>query len=249
MLALGFVGLALFAYFNAQAGTLPAWASAEPDRIFPYFIAHVFPVGLTGLVIAAILAASISSVDSALNALTSTAMIDFVERLYYRRNADVASGAASNQQNRRDVLASRLTTLVLGLIGITASLQVSRLGSLLEISNKIINSFAGPILGIYLLGMFTRRATSLGVLVGGTVGAVITVATAFQAELTVLANSVLGTEFDSKVAVSFLWPSTFGLFVTSTVGYLTSLLTSHTGRGHSREWTWAGVVRESNGDQ
>jgi SSS family transporter len=237
MLALCFVGLALYAFYT-QKGGLPDWAIAHPDRIFPYFVSHVFPIGLTGLVIAAILAASISSIDSALNSLTSTAMIDFVGRLRGGRQA-----LSTDDQRKRDIRLSRLTTFVIGMIGISISLQVSTLGSLVEISNKIVNSFAGPMFGVYLLGMFTRRANALGVLVGGAIGALVTLVTAFQAELKQFMNFAFSTNLNPKVAISFLWPSPFGFVTTCAVGYLASLLTSSTDRGHSRKWTWAGVTR------
>lgn len=235
MLALSFVGLALFAYFHAQFGRLPTWADAQPDQLFPYFIAHVFPVGLVGLVIAAILAASISSIDSALNSLTSVVMVDFVGR--FRR------GQPATDAGR--VRLSRLLTLGLGAVGIVLALNVASLGSLLEISNKIVNSFAGPILGIYLLGMFARRAHAAGVLLGGVAGTLTAIYVAFQPQVHGLLNRTAGLALETQHGVSFLWPSTFGLGVTLVLGWLASVTLHNPAPAGGEPWLWRSVTRRA----
>ena len=78
MFALSFVGLALFAYF--QLHTLPPDFST--DKILPYFMSLTFPRGIVGLVIASIMASSLSSVDSAINSCTSVVVVDFYNRLW-----------------------------------------------------------------------------------------------------------------------------------------------------------------------
>lgn len=238
MVSLCFVGLALYAYFKAQFGGMPAWTAEHPDRVFPFFIAQAFPVGLTGLVIAAILAASISSIDSAMNSLTTVLTVDFLQRL--PRERDRASLDPAEQ--RRQVLASRFVTVAVGILGILAATQVNRLGSLLEISNKLINSFTGPLLGIYLLGMFTRRATPRGVIFGGTLGALTTACFAFQGELFSAIGPLLGRDGQIGAAVSFLWPSSIGLVVTLAAGYLSSLLTPAENTSGAA-WMWRAVVQ------
>ncbi len=80
MFALSFVGLALFAYF--QLHTLPPDFST--DKILPYFMSLTFPRGIVGLVIASIMASSLSSVDSAINSCTSVVVVDFYNRLWLR---------------------------------------------------------------------------------------------------------------------------------------------------------------------
>src|SRR6266404_1518089 len=81
MFALSFVGLALFAYF--QVHELPP--NYATDKILPYFVSLTFPAGIVGLVIASIMAASLSSVDSAINSCTSVVVIDFYDRLVLGR--------------------------------------------------------------------------------------------------------------------------------------------------------------------
>ncbi len=77
MFALSFVGLALFAFF--QTRTLPP--DFATDKILPYFMSLTFPPGIVGLVIASIMAASLSSVDSAINSCTSVLVIDIYNRM------------------------------------------------------------------------------------------------------------------------------------------------------------------------
>ncbi|MBI4601529.1 MAG: sodium/solute symporter [Planctomycetes bacterium] len=146
MLALCFVGVALFTYFRSSGG-MPESIRQDPDQIFPYFMAVAFPAGVAGLVIAAILAASLSSIDSAINSMTAVAMVDFYERLWRKRPdgaARAAGGAGagcgndrepSPEEGRRQLLASRVFTVLIGAAGFALAANVSRLGTLLEISN------------------------------------------------------------------------------------------------------------------
>ena len=99
MFALSFVGLALFAYFQ----TRPLPADFATDKILPYFMSLTFPPGIVGLVIASIMAASLSSVDSAINSCTSVVVIDIYGRLMKGR--ETRHGAA---QDRHDVMISRI---------------------------------------------------------------------------------------------------------------------------------------------
>jgi SSS family solute:Na+ symporter len=241
MLALGFVGLALFAYFKANYGELPAWVMDDPDNAFPRFMAQVFPAGLAGLVIAAILAASVSSIDSAVNSVTTVLTVDFAERLFLRR----AASPPDAQHERGLVKLSRLITVAVGLVGIVLGLNVGRLGTLLEINNKVIVSFTGPILGIFLLGMFTRRATSTAVVIGGAAGGLVTMFVAFQREIYALANGWFQTDLSTTAVISFLWPATFGLMTTLILGYALSLPRRSSAKSGETTWTWRNIMQES----
>jgi SSS family solute:Na+ symporter len=244
MVFLAFVGVAIHQYF--QQHPAPPAILANPDRIFPYFMAQVFPVGIRGLVVAAILAASLSSIDSALNSLTSIIMVDFYGRVCRGRLNPNEERNPSEQ--RREVNISRLVTLAVAVLGIFLSVNVSRLGTILEISNKIINGFTGPILGIFLLGMFTRRANPIGVFVGGLIGYIFTVYTILWSspELMQTKLSSLLFLFPANVAtggpvLSFVWPSVIGLIVTLLIGYLISLVVPSASKdGH--QWTWSAIT-------
>ncbi|MBI3921586.1 MAG: sodium/solute symporter [Armatimonadetes bacterium] len=199
MIGLAFVGLALFAYF--QHHSLPE--DFKSDKILPCFMSQAFPAGAVGLVIAAIFAASLSSIDSAINSCTSVAVVDFYNRLFLRRQSQ--GEAFPEEEQRGQIRVSRIATLAFGVIGIVLASNVGRIGDLIEICNKVIQSFTGPLFGIYLLGMFSLRASSGGVLIGGLVGAAVSLYVAFFSGL------------------SFLWPSAFALLATLIVGYTLSL--------------------------
>ena len=229
MTALSLIGVSLFAYF--QHHPIPQIVQENPDNIFPYFLGEVFPIGLTGLVIAAILAASLSSIDSALNSLTSVVTVDFYNRIYLNRPR--LSESLDEDQQRRQVRLSRLFTLLLGALGTTLSCNVMRLGSIFEIANKLINSFTGPLLGIFLLGMFTKRANSLGVFVGGFAGTAVALYTVHLSNLG---------------RVSFLWPSTFGLLTTIIIGYGLGLIFPNSDPDRNA-WTWRSVMMQNDNSE
>lgn len=249
MCTLAFVGLSLFTYFEAH-GWPPDAVRSQPDQLFPYFMGQVFPAGLTGLVIAAILAASLSSIDSAINSMSTVAMTDFYGRLRLRRNLDAAQEPVGEEQ-RRQVRVSRAITVLIGLVGVVLACNVSRLGTILEIANKVVNGFTGPILGIFLLGMFTKRANARGVFIGGLFGALASLYAICWSSPQLMNESLpflLGL-FPRAVAeggrvLSFIWPSSFGLVTTLTLGYLASLLAPGITES-ARNWNWFAVTRRA----
>jgi Na+/proline symporter len=147
-------------------------------------------------------------------------VVDFYNRLVLKR----LEQGASQGDDRAQVYVSRVATLMIGVIAIALSCLVGRLGDLIEIANKVIQLFTGPLFGIYLLGMFTRRARSGGVLAGGVMGTVMSVYIAFFSNL------------------SFVWPTVFGLAATLTVGYGLALLVR--GGDDYIPLTWRDVMRE-----
>ena len=200
MFALSFVGLALFAYFQLH----PLPPDFATDKILPYFMSLTFPAGAVGLVIAYILAASLSSVDSAINSCTSVVVVDFYNRLVLGRQTTGHEAGAEEQ--RHQVWISRVGTVLFGAAGTILALNVSRIGTLLEIANKLINAFTGPLFGIYLLAMFSRRATSGPVLIAGIAGSLTSYYVAYW------------------TPIGFMWPSSFGLAATLLVGGVLSHL-------------------------
>src|SRR6185436_5955893 len=148
------------------------------DKILPYFMSQAFPAGAVGLVIAAILAASLSSIDSAINSCTSVMVMDIYGRLVLKRRTRGLDG-----DERRQVLVSRLATVAFGLTGTLLATNVSRIGTLLEIANKLVNAFTGPLFGIFLLAMFSRRATAAAALIAGVIGTLTSYAVAYHSSI------------------------------------------------------------------
>ena len=222
MFALSFVGLALFAYF--QLHTLPPDFST--DKILPYFMSLTFPRGIVGLVIASIMASSLSSVDSAINSCTSVVVVDFYNRLWLRRQT---GHELSNVEQRHEVVVSRVATMAFGAAGTVLAINVSRIGSLLEIANKLINAFTGPLFGIYLLAMFSRRATATPTLVAGVGGSLTSYYVAYH------------------TSIGFMWPSTFGLAATLIIGALMTAASGSRPTEAALRLTWRDVTMATEG--
>jgi SSS family solute:Na+ symporter len=225
MFGLSFVGLALLAYFTHHE--LPQAYST--DKILPYFISKAFPTGAVGLVIAAILAASLSSVDSAINACTSVMVVDIYGR-FTRGSSRETLGA--KERGKADVRVSRIATAAFGLAGTILAMNVSRIGTLLEIANKLINAFSGPLFGIYVLAMFSRRASSASVLVGALTGSFVSYYVAYHTN------------------IGFLWPSSFGLAATLAIASLVAAVSEAVGGRQTKgvHLTWYEVMRPAAGE-
>ena len=152
------IGTALFVYYlNVPAAGLPEQA----DRVFPYFIVNELPTGLVGLVIAGVLAAGMSTLDSSLNSSATVWTVDFYKRLL-RPDADDA----------RQVTVIRTATAIIGVLATAASLLMIDAKSALDVWWKLSAVFGGGMLGLFLCALFYRHmqprqamfATVVGVL-------------------------------------------------------------------------------------
>ena len=150
-----FIGTALFAYYHAQgAPLLPEGIKA--DEVFPYFIAHELPVGIRGLIIAALAAAAISSLDSDLNCLSAIAVQD-----YYKRFRKEATDRQQLNFGRWMVVAAGLGAIGVACLYITWGGE-GVLGALFS----LYAIFSAGIVGIFILGLFSRRANKQGLYIG-----------------------------------------------------------------------------------
>ena len=140
------VGLALYGFYQTHAGALPQ--DLAGDAILPFFVAAELPPGLAGLLVAAILAAAMSSLDSALSSLATTVEVDFLTRL---------RPAADTDRLRR----ARWLTLGAGILATAAALALAGRGTLLALAVRVMGWFAGPILALFILGL-RRHPPSAG---------------------------------------------------------------------------------------
>lgn len=153
-----FIGSALFAYYQVQPQLLPATIDRlkDPDAVFPYFITHQLPVGLSGLVIAAIFAASM---DTNLNSMATLTLCDIYKR-YFRPHAG----------DRESLRVLHLATLFWGLACIGFALIMTlKIGPTIDFGWKVAGLLGGGMLGLFLLGLTTRcgsKAAATGVIVG-----------------------------------------------------------------------------------
>ncbi len=144
------VGVMLWAYYR-----LPSSSFGRADRIYPTFIVTRMPHGISGLLIAAILAAAMSNLSAALNSLSSSAIMDFYTRL--RPQADETT----------KMRLSRLATLMWALVlfGL-AVIALHKAGRVVEVGLQIASVAYGALLGAFLLGVLTRKANQSGAIVG-----------------------------------------------------------------------------------
>lgn len=155
------VGTGLFAFYSAQPELLPDTIS-KGDQVFPHFIATQLPSGISGLLVAAILAAAMSSVDSSLNGSATLTWCDLVKR-FSRKERNEASGMK--------VLHG--ATIVYGIIGTCAALAMIQVESALDAWWKISSIFSGGILGLFLLGLIVQRAKNVAAATAVTIGVLV----------------------------------------------------------------------------
>ncbi len=157
-----FIGTGLFAYYTAQPDLLPADVAAKGDKVFPHFIVHQLPPGLSGLVIAAIVAAAQSTISSSINCSATLLLCD-VYRRYIRPLA--------SERDSMWVLWSM--SLLIGIGGTAMALAMIRIESALDAWWKLASIFSGGMLGLFLLGLISRRATSPAAATGVVVGVLV----------------------------------------------------------------------------
>jgi SSS family solute:Na+ symporter len=156
-----FIGTALFAYYAAWPDTLPV-ALRDPGRadwVFPWFIVSVLPPGVTGLLIAAIFAAAMSTVSTCLNSSATIILSD-----YYRRHLN------RQATERQSVRFLRVTTVVWGLAGTGVGMAMTRVRSALDAWWTLAGILGGGTLGLFLLGFLSSRATNRSAVVGVVMG-------------------------------------------------------------------------------
>jgi SSS family solute:Na+ symporter len=143
------------------------------DKVLPHFIANKIPAGLAGLLIAALFAAAMSSIDTSLNSSATIALQDFYRR-WVRPDADEA-------QSLRFL---RVMTVIWGGIGTGVALAMMGVESILDAWWKLSGVFAGGMLGLFLLGFISRRANNVGAATGATVGLLVILWLTFSTGLT-----------------------------------------------------------------
>ncbi|PKA96952.1 SSS family solute:Na+ symporter [Flavobacteriaceae bacterium MAR_2009_75] len=140
-----YIGTAMFAFYSGGGHTLDA-SIIRGDEVFPFFIATELPVGLKGLIIAAILAASMSTVDSALNSSATVLYLDYYKK-FFKPDASEKSSIGF----------LRLMTIVWGIFGVLFGLLMINAKSALDIWWQISGIFGGGILGLFLLAIFNVK--------------------------------------------------------------------------------------------
>ena len=153
----------------------------DVNYVFPTFITTHMPVGLLGLMIAAIFAAAMSASSGELNALATATIIDFYRRHYAREATDA-----------HYLRASRLATLFWGLFACLVAIYASNQGSLIEVVNRYGSFFYGSLLGVFILAILTKRANAIGAFWGLLSGMAVVLIVAFTTPIAFLWHNLIG---------------------------------------------------------
>ena len=186
------VGPVMFAFYKFHPERLAGLPTL--DAILPFFVMRELGGWFSGLVIASIFAASMAVMSAGINALTTATTVDFYKRLI-RKNAS----------DSETVLAGRIGTVAWGGAATVAALFANRLGPIINAFNMINSFLGGPILGVFLLGMLTKRTRGGAAVAGALVGG--------------LCNALLAW----LTSVSFFYYAIVGTAVTFGVGWIISL--------------------------
>lgn len=148
------LGTALFLFYRSHPGDLNP--VMKTDGIFPFFAAQQLPPGISGLVVAALLAATMSTISSAICSISNLGVDDFYRR--FRKETT----------DKQAVVMGRILTLVVGLIGIGVALFLAdfKTPSIWDLANRIISFITSATIGIFALGLFSRKANEIGVIAG-----------------------------------------------------------------------------------
>ena len=227
-----------------------------PDQVFPQFIRMYLPAGLKGLVVAALFAAAMSTIDSGANSASTIITVDFIRPFS-------KTPAASHQELRR---ARKLTAAA----GVTVVLytillyQISKGTNIIDLTQKGFNCFLGGLGGLFVLGMFTRRVTSTIAMFALLLGEIFGVVTSYFREITAwLANTqggwwaenlggptievgqlsvYQGTPFSTHLVVPGAW------FVTVLTGVVLAFLLRARCSEEQSRWTWSQVVNHARAE-
>ena len=155
-------GFALLGFFQNRPEFMPAGQvlPGDADYLFPYYIANFLPVGVAGLVLSAILAAAMSSLDSGLNSVTTVLAVDWLGRF----------GDGSKSEALKLRLARRLT-LGIGILVLILACGVKLVpGNIIEVMIKTEGLFFAPMAGLFIMALFVPFANGAGAIVGAVCG-------------------------------------------------------------------------------
>lgn len=186
------IAVGIYAFYQQHPHLLRDLRS--PDYILPYFAVHQLPAGVSGLVLATIFAMALTTHSSGVHSVNTVVMNDLLVNF-----------VGKTRKGLSEVRVARMGAVFWGVLTTVLALEIPRLGIIIIASQKVAQFFGGVLLGILLLGMVSRRATSEGVLVG------------------ILAGISCVAIVSVFTHVSYLLYGPLGCIVTMSVGYLASL--------------------------
>jgi SSS family solute:Na+ symporter len=230
------VGIALM-YF-IQIYDLPAKANVTSeiyairnvaqDAVFPQFISYYMPSGLRGLMVAALFAAAMSTIDSGANSASTILTVDFFRRF------DPESIEGSRELRR-----ARILTAVMGILVVAYTIglyELSKGSDIISLAQKGFNCFLGPLGALFVLAMFVKRATPVSVIPAFILGELVGVGTSYSREL-------FDINFSTHLVILTAWLVTF--FSALIIGFVHEKLTGVQANEDQQKMMWFPVVRGS----
>lgn len=175
-----YIGTALFSYYTAQPELLPAGVTG--DKVFPYFIVHGLPAGVTGLVIASLFSAGMSTISTSINSSATILLTDFFKKFY--------KGECST---RKEMTVLYGSSFLVGAIGIVVGLLMMSIDGVLDAWWKLASIFSGGMLGLFLLGLVCHKVERMNAVIAVAVGLAVIAWMSFLASLHTYLTIVLGT--------------------------------------------------------
>ena len=156
------MGVALWTYYQSHAGALPA--GTKPDAVLAVFIARELPHGVSGLVLAAVAAATMSTLSANLNSAASAITTDFYQRLCVSR----LSSSVSRPSDRRLLLCGKISTVVVGLLGGAMALWLANadIGNIYDQFQRFLGILTGGLGCLFFMGIFMKRVNGFGATCG-----------------------------------------------------------------------------------
>ncbi|WP_423127076.1 sodium:solute symporter [Gaoshiqia sp. Z1-71] len=159
-----YIGTALFSYYTAQAGLLPdeLRMAGAGDKVFPHYIVNGLPAGITGLLIAAIFSAGMSTVSTSINSTATIVLSDYYRR-YFNKNATEKSSMKTLY----------ISSFIFGFLGILVALTLVGVESVLDAWWALASIFSGGMLGLFLLGYLSKKVRNIDAAIGVIIGALL----------------------------------------------------------------------------
>jgi len=198
------IGALLWAYYDIRPELLPDVVRTQPDKVFPYFIGHQMPTGISGLILAALMAATMSTLSSDLNSLGAILFDDYYNKIKKER---------TDQQR---LFFSRLSVLITGLLAVFLAMSFTRIKSMADAAFNFVSLVAGGVLGMYLLGIFINRCGKKNLYFGLVFGVLFILWAYFSPGSQV--------SWLPKFPLHTLWIGLLGNIVVFSLGFLTSLV-------------------------
>jgi SSS family solute:Na+ symporter len=230
------VGIALM-YF-IQIYDLPAKANVTSeiyairnvaqDAVFPQFISYYMPSGLRGILVAALFAAAMSTIDSGANSASTILTVDFFRRF-----------DPESKEGTRELRRARILTAVMGVLVVAYTIglyELSKGSDIISLAQKGFNCFLGPLGALFVLAMFVKRATPVSVIPAFILGELVGVGTSYSREL-------FDVNFSTHLVILTAWLVTF--FSALIIGFVYEKLTGVQANEDQQKMMWFPVVRGS----